>query len=186
MMASLGIARTPFKLFETKVIPALLFNAESWIGFNETFEAATGFSRQICQKSLPSPRIYSQGYSQLWLGSCAIKMISFVKKSWRRMSTTWRDKLWWRRVDYIQSEWDSVAWHQKLMSYVWGWAFQLLCVIISVCLNRTLRRLCRGRSSLKIGRGCWSQGKWETGLMTRRLSLWRGRNLLTWTNCRCI
>ena len=41
MMASLGIARTPFKLFETKVIPALLFNAESWIGFNETFEAAT-------------------------------------------------------------------------------------------------------------------------------------------------
>ena len=35
LMASLGNARTPFKLFEAEVIPALLFNAESWIGFND-------------------------------------------------------------------------------------------------------------------------------------------------------
>ena len=30
MMASLGNSRTPFKLFEAEVIPALLFNAESF------------------------------------------------------------------------------------------------------------------------------------------------------------
>ena len=60
-MASLGNARTPFKLFEAEVIPALLFNAESWIGFNEKHskllqDFQDRFVRRVFQVHVSTPK----------------------------------------------------------------------------------------------------------------------------------
>ena len=87
MMASLGNARTPFKLFEAEVIPALLFNAESWIGFNEKHskllqDFQDRFVRRVFQVHVSTPKAILSYDSELlpmkW--RVAIKKISFVKK----------------------------------------------------------------------------------------------------------
>ena len=86
-MASLGNARTPFKLFESEVIPALLFNAESWIGFNEKHskllqDFQDRFIRRVFQVHVSTPKAILNYDAELlpmkW--RVAVKKISFVKK----------------------------------------------------------------------------------------------------------
>ena len=87
LMASLGNARTPFKLFESEVIPALLFNAESWIGFNEKHskllqDFQDRFIRRVFQVHVSTPKAILNYDAELlpmkW--RVAVKKISFVKK----------------------------------------------------------------------------------------------------------
>ena len=87
LMASLGNARTPFKLFEAEVIPALLFNAESWIGFNEKHskllqDFQDRFIRRVFQVHVSTPKAILNYDAELlpmkW--RVAVKKISFVKK----------------------------------------------------------------------------------------------------------
>ena len=87
MMASLGNSRTPFKLFEAEVIPALLFNAESWIGFNEKHtkllqDFQDRFCRRVFQVHVSTSKAILNYDSEMlpmkW--RVASKKISFVKK----------------------------------------------------------------------------------------------------------
>ena len=86
-MASLGESRSAFKMFEAMVIPALLFNAETWIGFNEKHEKLLqdfqdNFVRRVLQVPASTPKAilqYDSGMITMkW--RVAEKKILFVNK----------------------------------------------------------------------------------------------------------
>ena len=86
-MASLGESRSALKMYEAMVIPALLFNAESWIGFNEKHEKLLQdfqdkFVRRVLQVPASTPKAilqYDSGMITMkW--RVAEKKIMFVNK----------------------------------------------------------------------------------------------------------
>ena len=59
MMGAERSSRAAIKLFEAQVIPALLFNCESWIGITETqINDLQGFQDKFVRKRMHLPYLY--------------------------------------------------------------------------------------------------------------------------------
>ena len=86
-MGGLGNSTTPFKLFEATIIPALLHNCESWIGFNASHakllqKFKDDFVRKVMRLADLTPKAIINldiGLQQM-NGRVAYKKLVFVQK----------------------------------------------------------------------------------------------------------
>ena len=86
-LAALKESRSAFKMFEASIIPALLFNAETWIGFNEKHEKLLQdfqdrFVRRVFQVHVSTPKAilnYDSGMVPMRL-RVAEKKFKFVRQ----------------------------------------------------------------------------------------------------------
>ena len=67
MMNGNGNSLAAFKLYEAQVIPALLFNSESWIGLKDTHISDLKISRQICAKTPQTTTFHAQSHLTMGL-----------------------------------------------------------------------------------------------------------------------